>query len=420
MQIKTTMQSLFRPQALSHATVSQYGNIILLRSTILAWLTATFCLLSISIILLFSFASYTRKEQVNGVLMPLQGLIRLQSLQPGIVIAVKAKEGQQVHTGDVLFVLSNERVSATRGDTASTISALLQARRDSLQNETGLLHHQMEQKINAQQRRLKDLGSEIQRIDEQVMLQKGRIKLAEQAVERNDKLLSSHFISAAALQDKQAELIDQQAKLADLQRAKASTENDRDTAAQDLNDLRFQIRRDEAAAQRNVDAAEQDLTENEAKRTTLIRAPQAGIVSGIATQTGQTVSSGMSLANLSPIGSPLEAELYAPSRAAGFAKPGQIVQIRYQAYPFQKFGQFQGVIREVSHSPMTKDELPMGSNATEPLYRIRVRLQNQSVKTYGQQQPLKAGMALDASILLEQRKLYEWVLEPLFSISGKV
>ncbi|POA96867.1 secretion protein [Chromobacterium sinusclupearum] len=414
------MQSLFRPQALSHATVSQYGNIILLRSTSLAWLTATFFLLSISIILLFSFASYTRKEQVNGVLMPLQGLIRLQSLQPGIVIAVKAKEGQQVHTGDVLFVLANERVSATHGDTASTISALLQARRDSLQNETGLLHHQMEQKINAQQRRLKDLGSEIQRIDEQVMLQKGRIKLAEQAVERNDKLLSSHFISAAALQDKQAELIDQQAKLADLQRAKASTENDRDTAAQDLNDLRFQIRRDEAAAQRNVDAAEQDLTENEAKRTTLIRATQAGIVSGIATQAGQTVSSSMSLANLSPIGSPLEAELYAPSRAAGFAKPGQIVQIRYQAYPFQKFGQFQGVIREVSHSPMTKDELPMGSNATEPLYRIRVRLQNQSVKTYGQQQPLKAGMALDASILLEQRKLYEWVLEPLFSISGKV
>ncbi|VEB39702.1 Uncharacterised protein [Chromobacterium violaceum] len=29
-------------------------------------------------------------------------------------------------------------------------------------------------------------------------------------------------------------------------------------------------------------------------------------------------------------------------------------------------------------------------------------------------------MALDASVLLERRKLYEWVLEPLYSISGKV
>ncbi|QEL57951.1 HlyD family efflux transporter periplasmic adaptor subunit [Chromobacterium paludis] len=411
---------LFRPQAMAHASVTQYGNIVILQPRILTWLTGIFGVLALCIILFFCFASYTRKEQVNGVLMPRQGLIRLQPLQPGMVISVKVKEGQRVSAGDVLFVLANERTSATRGDTASAISALLQARRDSLQNETGLLHHQMEQKINAQQRRLRDLGSEIQRIDEQIMLQKGRIKLAEQAVERNHTLLSSHFISAAALQDKQAELIDQQAKLADLQRAKASTENDRDTAVQDLNDLRFQIRRDEAAAQRNVDAAEQDLTENEAKRTTLIRAPQAGIVSGIATQAGQTVSSGMSLANLSPIDSPLEAELYAPSRAAGFAKPGQIVQIRYQAYPFEKFGQFQGEIREVSHSPLTKDELPMGTNATEPLYRIRVRLQNQSVNTYGQPQALKAGMALDASVLLERRKLYEWVLEPLFSISGKV
>lgn len=58
--------------------------------------------------------------------------------------------------------------------------------------------------------------------------------------------------------------------------------------------------------------------------------------------------------------------------------------------------------------------------AGEPLYRVRVRLERQSITTYGQAQPLKAGMALDASVLLERRKLYEWVLEPLYSISGKV
>jgi membrane fusion protein len=40
--------------------------------------------------------------------------------------------------------------------------------------------------------------------------------------------------------------------------------------------------------------------------------------------------------------------------------------------------------------------------------------------TYGQEYPLKPGMQIDASIQLENRRLYEWVLEPLYSISGRL
>ena len=60
-----------------------------------------------------------------------------------------------------------------------------------------------------------------------------------------------------------------------------------------------------------------------------------------------------------------------------------------------------------------------GTNG-EPLYRIRLTLQRQSVQAYGETLPLKSGMLVDASVLLEQRRLYEWVLEPLFSISGRL
>ncbi len=42
------------------------------------------------------------------------------------------------------------------------------------------------------------------------------------------------------------------------------------------------------------------------------------------------------------------------------------------------------------------------------------------MQAYGNAVPLKSGMLVDASILLEKRRLYEWVLEPLFSISGRM
>ena len=66
--------------------------------------------------------------------------------------------------------------------------------------------------------------------------------------------------------------------------------------------------------------------------------------------------------------------------------------------------------------------LPPGADAqgSEPLYLISVALESQSITAYGVDQPLQAGMLLEADVLQERRRLYEWVLEPLLSITGKL
>lgn len=59
-------------------------------------------------------------------------------------------------------------------------------------------------------------------------------------------------------------------------------------------------------------------------------------------------------------------------------------------------------------------------SSTEQLYRLRVGLSAQDVLAYGQPRPLQSGMHLDADIMQDKRRLYEWVLEPLFSLTGRV
>ncbi|MEI0692988.1 HlyD family secretion protein, partial [Pseudomonas aeruginosa] len=44
----------------------------------------------------------------------------------------------------------------------------------------------------------------------------------------------------------------------------------------------------------------------------------------------------------------------------------------------------------------------------------------QAVTAYGQPRPLQSGMLLNADILQDTRRLYEWVLEPLYSLTGKL
>ncbi len=122
-----------------------------------------------------------------------------------------------------------------------------------------------------------------------------------------------------------------------------------------------------------------------------------------------------------PAGSPLLAHLYAPSSAIGFVRPEQPVLLRYQAFPYQKFGHHEGRVLQVSRTPLQAGEVAaLGTTPAEPMYRITVALDRQSVSAYGEEQPLAAGMQLEADVLLDRRRLIEWIFEPVLSVTGRI
>ncbi|MBL0124134.1 MAG: HlyD family efflux transporter periplasmic adaptor subunit [Betaproteobacteria bacterium] len=153
----------------------------------------------------------------------------------------------------------------------------------------------------------------------------------------------------------------------------------------------------------------------------IVRAPEDGTITAIQADVGHTVAGNAALASLVPAGSNLHATLYAPSRAIGFVDPGREVLLRYQAFPYQKFGQYSGKVVSVSKTALSPGEIPPGSTefVREPMYRIVVALDSQSVDAYGKPQNLVAGMQVEADILLDRRRLIEWVFEPIFSLSKK-
>lgn len=421
----SSAKRLFRQQAVEHANVRQYGSVLLAQPITFQFLTAMAVAVAVGIVAFFCMFSTTRKAHCQGVLLPTAGVIRVVPTQSGTVKEKRVKEGQHVSAGDVLFVLSSERAAAT-GDAQKTISTLLETRRDSYRAEFRHLDVQMRQREDSLRKRKADIAADLHRLDGQIALQQQRLALSEQSWQRYSDLQASNYISAAQLQDKQVELIDQRQRYSDLFRTRAASQRELDAADTELLDLPVQAERDAAALRRNIAAVEQELADSEARREMFVRSPQSGVVTAITADVGQTVSTGQAISSVLPAAASLEAEIYAPSRSIGFIKPGMQVSLRYQAYPYQKFGQHSATITEVASTSLLPEEmalpgatLPSGS-AAEPLYRIRLKLDSQSVRAYGQDMPLKSGMLVDASVLLENRRLYEWVLEPLFSISGRL
>lgn len=192
---------------------------------------------------------------------------------------------------------------------------------------------------------------------------------------------------------------------------------------QALRELPAQRAANVAIAQRDRAAIGQERVQHETSGELLVQAPVPGLIASLLIDAGQAVQAGQPLLSVLPKGSTLEAQLLVPSRAIGFVESGDSVLLRYDAYPYQKFGHHVGKVIRVSRSPVNPGHsaaLASNGNVLEPHYRVVVELEAQTVTAYGKPEPLRPGMVVEADILSERRKLYEWLIEPLYSLNGKV
>lgn len=413
--------TLFRPEA----TAGQHewlGTIQLGRPLSLAWLTAATVAVALAVAAFLVLGQYTRKARVGGYLVPDRGVIRLLAPQNATVVESHAAEGRHVVRGEVLYVLDVGQATLS-GDTQAAVEASLASREQSLQAAVRQ-HAELERNERAAlDRQIDEMQRELTPMAMEVDLQTQRLGLAQQALARLESLQKDNFISAAQVQAKAEEILGLKAQLQTLARQRAGHLRQIAVLQAQRAELpvRSQVRQGEAL--RDLADIAQRSAENEARRRIVVRAPQDGTLTGVLAGTGQSVGSAIALASLVPEGATLEAHLFAPSSAVGFVRARQAVALRYQAFPYQKFGHQPGEVREVSRSPLQATELAglaLPAHGGEPLYRITVTLARQTVAAYGQAQPLVPGMQLDADVLLDQRRLIEWIFEPVLGIAGRL
>jgi membrane fusion protein len=423
--------SLFRQEVMAHKGQSTYGQITLAQPISLRVLTSLSVLLALGVVAYFAWGSYTRKVQVAGVLMPTQGLTKIASPQGGVITAMKVTEGQVVKQGELLFEVSAQRNTdyTGLGSVEKLTASQLLVKQNSLKTELTQQRQLVSETAMGLERRAQGLKAELQQIDTELITQQNRLNLSQQNLQRHESLVAQNFVSPAQLLQYQSDRLEQQSRLQQLQRSRMSTSRELANVQAELKQMPLRMQSALNTIDRSLAGLIQEQAENSARRSVAVLAQQDGTVTGLTVTQGTTVGAGAPLASLVPKDASLQAHLFAPSQAVGFIEAGQKVMLRYAAYPYQKFGHQSGTVTFVSKTSMSPSEAmgPLGgvaNNASqqnnEPLYRITVQLDNASITAYGKQQLLSPGMSLEASVLQERRQLWEWVLEPLYSISGKV
>ncbi|OOF40493.1 HlyD family secretion protein [Rodentibacter rarus] len=166
------------------------------------------------------------------------------------------------------------------------------------------------------------------------------------------------------------------------------------------------------------------LLEFESVSEIIINSPIDGIVDSISATVGQIIKEGDPLSQLSPVEKGrYQLVMWVPNSAIPFVKLNDEINIRYEAFPFEKFGQFKGNIKSISTLPASLQELsfykniPLEINQNIPLYKIIVDIPDQHIIYNHKALFLMSGMKAEATLFLENRKLYEWMLFPLYQLT---
>ena len=417
---------LFRQEAVAERQAQWLGSVLLeprVSQRVFVWVAAT---LAFAVLALLLLGSYTRKERINGWLMPEQGIVRVFAPQQAVVARIDVHDGARVAKGAPLVVLSTELQSGTIGATREQIVRRITSRRDSIVTEQLLQQRLFDQQADGLRKRLDTLTTEQAHLVQEIELMADRVRLAEKAVRREKVLYDKILSTEARLQKADSDRMAQTGGLQTLERSRSALQRQRVEAQTALQDLPFQRQAKLADMERAVSALEQELAEAESRREIVLSAPHDGTISNLQIEIGGNARPDVPLLTIVPSGAVLRAELFSPGRAIGFIRTGQRVLLRYRAFPYQKFGFYEGIVASVSPTAVGPSELPRQLagltslfTATEPVYRLTVDLASQSVVAYGKEVPLQPGMQLEADVQIETRRLVEWLLLPLFSLTQR-
>lgn len=412
------MSSLFRKEVIDAQRRSWLGGISLAQPPHF-WLLAVFAAMAaIAIVSFLSVGEYTRRSRVLGELVPDLGLSTVVAPSAGVVARLDVEEGDHVRRQDGLLAITVPRVISSGQDAVST---LLKSQRSRMAS-VGAMGEFQDKQLAAQEEGAKaqryEMLRELSQIEAEIATRTEQVRIGRETVSSYRSVEDERYVSLVQINQQEQLMLEAVNAQQALQREATSLRRKLAELEQRLAEIPQQRLSAQAESERDLAALNQEAIRIQADGELLLRAPVTGLVANRLVEAGQAVQAGQPIVSLLPEGAELRAQLLVPSSGIGFVKPGDRVLLRYHAYPYQKFGGHEGKVIRISRSALTGTQKV--GDARQSLYRVLVSLDQQGVAVYGKIEPLRPGMQLEADIMGERRKLYEWLLEPLYSVTGRL
>ena len=391
---------LFRPEAMREA---DYGDALAFsvpRWRALGMLAGA----ALAPLLLFGLvADFDRVATVRGVVTPASGVSRLVAPQPGIVTSVLVRQGDELRRGEPMMRIASTALLPSGTAASATRLAAYGRQQQIAREDMGVEARRAEAERARLREQMAQTATSARSLATQAALQRERIASNELRLRNLAPLRERGYVSVVAYQQQEETVLTLRQQLAELEQRRAA-------AGHELGQLRLRSAELDAESRRvtlqsaaTLAELERGEADTQAEAEILLAAPVAGKVAALHILPGRSVAAAEELATMVQSDA-LEVALLVPSSAVGGLRPGQTVVLRYDAFPYQRYGVGRGIVKEIAAtvSPTA------GDGSAPPAYRVRVALARN-----GAPFALRPDMSLSASIVIERRTLLDWLLAPL-------
>lgn len=353
------------------------------------------------------------RARVPGVLMPADGLVEIPSPLAGTVSRVLVEAGVSVTAGTPLFEIDSNHLLAARSTARSTSREALQREQQSVREAWRAEQERLAARRVDLEAALRQAQEDLDWTERELALRAEQRDLAAREQERANRALASGLISTQRFSEQERLLLDIRAGLHRLERERVAAARSIAQVRAQLADLPHERARVEAVHVRRNTELEIELAALQPLEREIVTAPIDGVVSTVLVAAGHTAEAGTLLASMARPGQPLVMVMAAPVTLPGRIAEGAEVVGRVASFPYQRHGHLRARVSSISSTPLSGGQLhAYGLQGEAGSYRIVAPVVDAGGLDL-QGQALRIGMAVDADIILDRRRLWDWFVEPL-------
>ena len=419
---------LFRQEAINYQKAKWMGKALLIKGYS-AWFVFLLSIVFIIVLVLaVIFGTYTRRINVPGEITTQPRAINLFSTQQGFIINSHVKVGDKVKKGDPIYELDVSQTTQLGNVTQKTIesinnqikniSEIIETLKKNKQITLNALKQQIDEYNKFHQDSLLLVKNAEKGMSEMYESMQNYADYQRRGLINNEQFNNQRYLyyqQQNSYQLLQNQIIQENLSIIQLNSELVTKIADFDNK---ISEYQFQL-----------NALQRQLTEVNAKGTLIVSAPSDGRIESLSVTEGQMVKTDDSLAQLIPANTDsYNLVLWAPNESVPYISINDKINIRYEAYPYQRFGQFSGKIMSISNVPASSQE--MSTYSSSPLsrnninyqayYKVIVSLDKQQMAKFNNKIKLTNGMKADITLFLEKRPIYQWMLSPFYDIQKSI
>ena len=393
-----------------------------------------------------------------GRILPVGKIKVVQPLDPGMVTAIHAQDGDHVTAGQLLIeldptiaVADRDRLAhdltgtqldvarltalkpmAETGGAPGPLGAPADAPPDQVEEARAALRAQVDQqaaKVAGLDAQIAEKRAEAGEVDASVAKTNASLPMLAEKARLHQRLHDQGFGTSFAYLDAQQALSDAKRDLDVLAergaQSRAAATSLQRQRAQAVSEFDAGVLADLGKAMEKQNGLAQDLIKARQKSIeTEIRSPIDGVVEEMAVHTiGGVVTPAQRLLIIVPDNQKLVVEAQLPNRDVGFVHAGQDVAVKIETFNFTRYGLIHGKVIDISRDAVAAgdrradDSLPDSAQQPQtpgsPTYTARISLEKSTIVIDGVTRALQPGMAVTAEVKTGRRTIIDYLLSPL-------